>query len=240
MINLTKPKRRVEKIFIHCSAYPHQDLIGGSFRKAVFEWHKERGFSDIGYHGLIDCKGNFILGRNVEDIPAAQRGHNSLSLAFCLDGLYPEQFNNDQFHTLNKLANRLDSFYGDSITYHGHCEVDPSKTCPVFDYVNVLGLDESGYRNKNNINININPITIDEILNNKNINFKTERTLSKTSFGKDVRWIQQKLHIKADGVFGSETEKAIKTFQQSVGIETDGIVGPITWRFLFESFGKPY
>ena len=32
-----------------------------------------------------------------------------------------------------------------------------------------------------------------------------------------------------DGVFGPETEQAVKDFQQSNGLVVDGIVGPITW-----------
>ena len=32
-----------------------------------------------------------------------------------------------------------------------------------------------------------------------------------------------------DGVFGPQTEQAVKDFQQSNGLVVDGIVGPITW-----------
>ena len=41
-----------------------------------------------------------------------------------------------------------------------------------------------------------------------------------------------------DGLFGSGTERAVKTFQRSQGLETDGIVGPATWRALEPHLGK--
>ncbi|MFD2657692.1 peptidoglycan-binding domain-containing protein [Gracilibacillus thailandensis] len=40
--------------------------------------------------------------------------------------------------------------------------------------------------------------------------------------------------IAVDGVFGSETEKAVKAFQRSVGITVDGVPGPVTFAKLFE------
>ncbi|MDO4541195.1 MAG: peptidoglycan-binding protein, partial [Syntrophomonadaceae bacterium] len=35
-----------------------------------------------------------------------------------------------------------------------------------------------------------------------------------------------------DGVFGSETLKAVKRFQRAAGLSVDGIVGPRTWQAL--------
>jgi hypothetical protein len=35
-----------------------------------------------------------------------------------------------------------------------------------------------------------------------------------------------------DGVFGAQTEKAVKDFQQSNGLVVDGVVGPITWSHI--------
>lgn len=45
-------------------------------------------------------------------------------------------------------------------------------------------------------------------------------------------YIQRKLGIPIDGIFGTQTANAVKALQQSVGISVDGIVGPVTWQYL--------
>jgi putative chitinase len=49
------------------------------------------------------------------------------------------------------------------------------------------------------------------------------------SKGEDVKKLQAKLGLSADGVFGKNTEDAIKSFQTKNGLTPDGIVGPQTW-----------
>lgn len=49
------------------------------------------------------------------------------------------------------------------------------------------------------------------------------------SKGEDVKKLQQKLGLNADGDFGLKTENAVKSFQTKNGLNPDGIVGPQTW-----------
>jgi peptidoglycan hydrolase-like protein with peptidoglycan-binding domain len=51
----------------------------------------------------------------------------------------------------------------------------------------------------------------------------------------DVRVLQQRLGITADGQFGEGTQKAVINFQQRRGLGVDGVVGPETWAALFSS-----
>jgi peptidoglycan hydrolase-like protein with peptidoglycan-binding domain len=54
-------------------------------------------------------------------------------------------------------------------------------------------------------------------------------TLSLGSEGRQVKLLQQALGgVKVDGVFGSETEAAVRSFQESHGLSVDGVVGPQT------------
>ena len=57
-------------------------------------------------------------------------------------------------------------------------------------------------------------------------------TFKKGSKGHSVTLIQQALGIKADGVFGAQTEEAVKAWQSSHGLDPDGIVGSLTWQSL--------
>jgi N-acetylmuramoyl-L-alanine amidase len=56
--------------------------------------------------------------------------------------------------------------------------------------------------------------------------------VSQGARGNITKWIQQKLGIAADGIFGPQTRQSVISFQRSNGLSTDGIVGPNTWRKL--------
>jgi putative chitinase len=53
------------------------------------------------------------------------------------------------------------------------------------------------------------------------------------SNGEDVKKLQEKLGIGADGSFGPGTEAAVKKWQAANGLTADGIVGDGTWGKLF-------
>src|SRR5918999_445014 len=53
------------------------------------------------------------------------------------------------------------------------------------------------------------------------------------SQGELVAHVQKALGISADGIFGAETDTAVRQYQARNGLEVDGIVGPVTWSSLF-------
>src|SRR6185503_18258367 len=59
-----------------------------------------------------------------------------------------------------------------------------------------------------------------------------QAALKKGSKGKWVRVLQRRLGIRADGLFGKGTRRAVKRFQRRHGLTADGIVGPATWAAL--------
>ena len=136
-----KPKRKVTKVFIHCSASDNtsHDL------EAIRQWHFARGFRDIGYHFVITKYGEIQKGRNLEWIPAAQKGHNAGSIAICVCGL--KTFTKESLESLVELCKEINKSHK-NITFHGHCEVNPNKTCPVFDYKALLNLNKNGKMNE--------------------------------------------------------------------------------------------
>lgn len=56
--------------------------------------------------------------------------------------------------------------------------------------------------------------------------------IKKGSSGSEVKLVQQKLNLVADGIFGTLTEEAVKEFQKNNGLTVDGIVGKNTWEKL--------
>ena len=55
------------------------------------------------------------------------------------------------------------------------------------------------------------------------------------SKGEDVKKLQSKLGLGADGIFGKGTEEAVKAFQLKNELSPDGLVGEGTWNKLFGS-----
>lgn len=60
----------------------------------------------------------------------------------------------------------------------------------------------------------------------------SHRTIKLGSRGAEVKYLQQKLGILADGIFGPGTRRAVIAFQKSRLLAADGIVGPRTWAAL--------
>jgi murein DD-endopeptidase MepM/ murein hydrolase activator NlpD len=54
------------------------------------------------------------------------------------------------------------------------------------------------------------------------------------SQGDLVAHVQRALGITADGVFGPQTDAAVRQYQARAGLQVDGIVGPVTWGSLFQ------
>jgi putative chitinase len=59
--------------------------------------------------------------------------------------------------------------------------------------------------------------------------------LKNGSKGSDVKLLQEKLGLTADGDFGPGTEAKVKAWQTANGLTADGIVGDVTWSKLFAS-----
>ena len=57
--------------------------------------------------------------------------------------------------------------------------------------------------------------------------------LKKGSNSDDVKKLQEKLGLAADGIFGAGTETKVKEWQAANGLTADGIVGDGTWSKMF-------
>ncbi len=126
--------REINKIIVHCSATPEgRDVSVDTVR----DWHLDRGWSDIGYHYVIELDGTIKEGRPVERQGAHVRGLNKNSIGICyIGGLSSKMSPKDtrtksQLESLEYLIEKLMNEYSGS-TLHGHNEFS-SKACPSFD-----------------------------------------------------------------------------------------------------------
>lgn len=131
-----------ERITIHCSATPN-------FKRCeietIREWHKNRGFDDIGYHLVIQPDGEKQRGRCLSVRGAHVHGKNTGNLGLCLIG--NDKFTWSQMRSAKEWIDSIRVSYNipwDQI--YGHYELDTKgKTCPnirITDFVLWLMLQD--------------------------------------------------------------------------------------------------
>lgn len=121
--------REIKRIVIHCADTPNGKHFDA---KDIDRWHRERGWSGIGYHNVICINGDIQRGRPYEYIGAHVRGHNIDSIGICLIGC--DKFTPEQWASLHDLVEYLHFHYRiPKEEVFGHCDLDSHKTCPNFD-----------------------------------------------------------------------------------------------------------
>jgi len=129
--------RTIDKIIIHCSATPPNMYVDA---KLVDDWHKQRGWSGIGYHFFIKRDGQIELGRPLEKQGAHVKGHNKHSIGVCYAGgvdkdMCPEDNRTSaQIASFLSLLRLLKNIFPEA-TIHGHRDFS-TKSCPSFDATN--------------------------------------------------------------------------------------------------------
>lgn len=75
--------RPIHELVWHCAATPE----GKDFTvEDIRAWHRQRGFSDIGYHYVVYRDGRIMLGRPVGQVGAHVAGHNAGTVGCCYVG----------------------------------------------------------------------------------------------------------------------------------------------------------
>ena len=134
-----KSRRTITKIIVHCSATPEgKDFTVDDIRR----WHKQQGWSDIGYHYVIHRDGSIHEGRDVnyQGAHCADNNGNVGSIGVCYiggcarDGKTPKDTRTDaQKLALLNLLLDLKKLYPQAVIL-GHRDLDThGKLCPSFD-----------------------------------------------------------------------------------------------------------
>ena len=130
-----KSTRVINEIIVHCSATPEgKDYTLDTIR----QWHRQRGFSDIGYHYVIHPDGTVEDGRDVNIAGAHCSGHNSKSIGICYIGgmtadnkKAKDTRTEEQRKSLKALLMAMRKLYPQA-KIHGHRDF-AAKACPSFD-----------------------------------------------------------------------------------------------------------
>ena len=137
-----RSRRTIKEIIIHCSATPEgKDFTVYDIRK----WHKQQGWSDIGYHYVIYRNGHVEPGRDVDLIGAHCVNHNAHSIGICYIGGVENKPGVDMAkqkakdtRTLAQKAALLGLLVELKTMYPGakivsHHDYEQKKDCPSFD-----------------------------------------------------------------------------------------------------------
>lgn len=116
--------RKINLIVLHHTA-TRRDVSVEDIRRA----HLRRGFSDIGYHFVIDANGRVHPGREIARVGAHARGHNAHSLGIAVIGNFEKESPTPaQLHALSRLIAELLSKFP-SARIVGHRDLCPTR-CP--------------------------------------------------------------------------------------------------------------
>lgn len=135
--------RHLTEIIVHCSATQPHWMDNRPTEDKVAEirrWHVEdRGWSDIGYHYIIDRDGAVAEGRSMERDGAHVKGHNKGTVGICLLGGFGSSENDSahdhytpsQLASLRMLIADLEANHKTIAKVSGHNEY-AAKACPGF------------------------------------------------------------------------------------------------------------
>jgi len=126
--------RELKRIILHCTATREGEQLDVS---QIDKWHRDRGWSEIGYHYVLYADGTIATGRDIRKKGAHVKGHNHDSVGVAYVGgldnnLVPQDtMTMQQEMAFLHLVNSLRVVFGD-LSVHGHNEFS-SKACPSFN-----------------------------------------------------------------------------------------------------------
>lgn len=129
-------RKTTNHILIHCADTMATMDIGA---KEIRRWHKDKGWSDIGYHFVIRRDGRVEPGRPINAQGAHEQSRNRDSIGICLvggrskTGAPQDNFTPAQKGSLAVLIKHLRAAYPRAVV-SGHNHWEPSRGCPAFDW----------------------------------------------------------------------------------------------------------
>lgn len=151
-MTLHSRRNRTTAIVVHCSATRASQDIGA---KEIRSWHRDRGFTDIGYHYIIRRNGEVEIGRPLWAVGAHVSGNNSETVGICLVGGLNDKtgkaemnYTTEQMASLVVIIGTIQKAYPEAQHVLGHRDYsfdknkngvidvfERMKECPCFDVI---------------------------------------------------------------------------------------------------------
>ena len=127
--------RTISELIVHRTATPEGKYFDASL---IDKWHKQRGWSGIGYHFVVLLDGTIEYGRDLNKVGAHTKGKNSTSIGITYVGGMDADMKHAkdtrtevQKESLLLLLKTLKKLHPEAVVY-GHRDFS-SKACPSFD-----------------------------------------------------------------------------------------------------------
>lgn len=117
----------------------HHSMSGDVSANVIDDWHKQNGWSGIGYHYVIRYNGNIEKGRLLERIGAHAKGRNDNSIGICIVGDFSKNKpTSEQLESLEILINGLKAKYEDIRVVEPHHNFCPGRKWNVEKWIEDL------------------------------------------------------------------------------------------------------
>ena len=196
-----------------------------------------RGWNAIAYNWLVDERGVIYEGRGPGIVSGATKHNNFKTESICYTGYGGRKVPEVALVGITEVIEDIQGRYGGRLWLKGHQDL-ASTTCP--------GSELYAWLKNGCVVYQGNPSSIDfegiaryiRDLGKGLDNIPLSR--ARRSRGQMVQLLQGRLRDRGhdpggiDGVFGSRTKSAVKSFQRAVGfLRPNGVVDQTTWDALF-------
>lgn len=235
-IGLTK-RTKTTRIILHHAAATSCTV------EDIDRWHRNEGYTCIGYHFFIRKNGEIYRGRREDAVGAHAYGGNLDSIGICFEGNFEnENMPKAQLEAGKELITYLKDKY--KITkIEKHKDVNatlcPGKNFPFKDMVTEINIlvppvvaPTTEITNIKELQKALN-IVVDGIYGKQTETAVTNAKIKKGCLNKEaVKFVQKRLNVIVDGIFGNQTHNAVIAFQKKNKIIQDGWVGNVTMKLL--------
>ncbi|MDQ0339884.1 peptidoglycan hydrolase-like protein with peptidoglycan-binding domain [Caldalkalibacillus uzonensis] len=244
-------RRRIDHIQIHHTWRPRKsDYQGERTIQGMYHYHTQtRGWQDIAQHFTVSPDGYIWDGRSLELNPAGIAGHNQGGLMFEMIGNFDEgeeRLEGDQLHAVAHAVAACQERFGlndDRIVFHREYS---AKTCPGTSISKRWFIEQvrrvRGGGQLSSRQTRVKPASAQPSSGGEEVRSSTSswngQILRRGDRGELVRDLQRMLAEQGyqpgpiDGIYGPQTEAAVRRAQRELNIAVDGIAGPQTYRAL--------